>query len=180
MIPVGYLVKRVAQRPDWIKAPNLIDTYSVSGCISENFTDYINYWKHNGYWLFDSPESIRGIAQEISLNLEGLKLFYYEAHELEFDCEKWRRFQPEPSIPTNVVVPARKQLEGFDVVTFWSGNAPECSPLSCNGLAEELATNSHCLIATFEEAEMSLSNGAFKNSEPGPYRIFSVYSVNWD
>ncbi|HEX9201861.1 MAG TPA: hypothetical protein VF865_20055 [Acidobacteriaceae bacterium] len=30
----------------------------------------------------------------------------------------------------------------------------------------------HCLFATFEEAET-------KNSEPGPYRIFAVYSVGW-
>ncbi len=74
--------------------------------------------------------------------------------------------------------PLRKQLEGFDVVTFWAGADPECSPLSWNYMAEELATNTHCLFATFEDAEAALNRGAFKDSEPGPYRILAVYSVD--
>jgi hypothetical protein len=57
MIPVGYMAKRVCRTPDWLGAPHVIDVYSVSGCISENFADYIQYWRHNGYWLFDSPDS---------------------------------------------------------------------------------------------------------------------------
>ncbi len=42
------MAKRVSKRPDWLKAPQVIDIYSVSGCISKNFADYINYWRHNG------------------------------------------------------------------------------------------------------------------------------------
>ena len=64
-------------------------------------------------------------------------------------------------------------------MTFSAGSSPECSPLSCNGVAKELPTNAHCLFAGFEEAEAALSRGAFKDSEPGPYRIFAVYSVDW-
>jgi hypothetical protein len=179
MIAVGYLAKYVAKRPDWLKAQHVIDIYSVSGCSSENFADYINYWKHNGYWLFDSPEAIRAIAQERSIELAGTSLFYYEAHEVQFDGESWRPFAPELSFGTNIVPPSLKQREGFDVVTFFAGNSPECSPLSCNSLAEELPTNHHCLFATFDEAEKHLNSGAFKNSERGPFRIFAVYSVEW-
>jgi hypothetical protein len=65
------------------------------------------------------------------------------------------------------------------VVTFWAGNAPEHSPLSCNSIAEDVPTNSHCLLATFEEAETALNKGVFEDGEPGPYRIFAVYSVDW-
>jgi hypothetical protein len=179
MIPAGYMAKRVSKKPDWLRAKQVIDIYSVSGCMCENFADYIEYWKHNGFWFFDSPAVIRAVAQENSINLEGTSLFYYEAHELEFDGKNWLAFGPEPSIPTNVLLPSSKQLEGFDVATFSNRNAPECSPLSCNGLAEEVATNSHCLFASFEEAEMNLKSGAFSGTEPGPYRIFSVYSVSW-
>lgn len=64
MIPVGYMAKRVSVRPEWIKAEGVADIYSVSGCVSEAFADYIRYWKHNGYWLFDSREVIRQLAQE--------------------------------------------------------------------------------------------------------------------
>jgi hypothetical protein len=155
------------------------DVYSVSGCTSEAFADYVEYWKHNGFWLFDSPEIILGIAQENLIDLTGTSLFYYEVYEKEFDGTTWHSYGPDSSFKTSVVVPDDKRLEGFDVVTFWSHNLPECSPLSCNHLAQELPTNSHCLFTSFDSAENSLTNGVFNNSEPGPYRIFSVYTVNW-
>ena len=174
------MAKRICDRPDWLKAPNVVDIFSVSACNSESFlNDYIPLWKHNGYWLFDSPEIIRAIAQENSIDLQGTKLFYYAAYELEFTGEIWRSFYPETSIPVNIIQPAQKKQEGFDVVTFSVGRSPECSPLSCNGLAEELPTNSHCLFETFDEAETNLSAGKFVECECGPYRIIAVYSVDW-
>lgn len=177
MVPVGYMAKRVRERPAWLRAPQVKDIYSVSGCISEAFSDYINFWKHNGYWFFDSPTIITSVAQENSISLEGTSLFYYEAHEREFDGQNWCPFGPELSLETNVTVPEQRKLEGFDVVTFRT--SPECSPLSCNRLAETFQTNEHCLIPSFKEAENGLNNGKLLKGEPGPYRIFSVHSVEW-
>jgi len=97
MIPAGYMAKRVYKRPDWLKAPHVAEIYSVSGCISEDFADYINYWKHNGYWFFDSPELIKAVAKENSIQLQGTSLFYYEAYEMEFDGECWTSWLQEPS-----------------------------------------------------------------------------------
>ncbi len=179
MIPVGYMAKHVSSRPDWLAAGDIADIYSVSGCISEDFDDYIQYWKHNGYWLFDSPEIIRSVAQDNSIELKGTSLFYYEAYEMEFDGECWRPYAPEPSLPTSIFPPPQRQLEGFDVVTFFARNLPECSPLSCNSLANGLPTNAHCLFSSFDEAETHVTSGTFNDSEPGPYRIFAVYSVDW-
>jgi hypothetical protein len=71
----------------------------------------------------------------------------------------------------------QKALEGFDVTTFAAGTSPECSPLSCNGLAGSLSTNKHCLFGTFDEAKDALEKGDFLNCERGPYRIVAVYSV---
>jgi hypothetical protein len=177
MMPVGYMAKRVCKRPDYLRAPSVIDIYSVSGCVSEDFADYIVWWKHNGYWLFDSPEIIRTTAQENEIDLDGTLLFYYEAYEMEFDGKGWSPYQPDFEV--NVVPPVRKQLEGFDVVTFFARNAPECSPLSCNSLAETIPTNFHCLLTSFEEAYARINSGEFSDAEPGPYRIFSVYSTDW-
>ena len=179
MIPVGYMAKRVRPKPDWLQAPQVIDIYSVSTCQSEDFADYILYWKHNGYWFFDSPGIIKSVAKEHSIQLAGTSLFYYEVYETEFDGESWHTFSPELSFPTNVVPPSNKQLEGFDVVNFTARSSPECSGLSCSSLAKNLHTNAHCLFASFSEAERNVSRGAFNESEPGPYRIFSVYSVDW-
>lgn len=179
MIPVGYMAKRVVPRPEILKASQVIDIFSVSNCVNDDFADYIADWKHNGYWFFDSPQIIRGLAEEHSISLDRTSLFYYEAYELEFDGQSWNSFTAEPSVETRVSPPSRKRLEGFDIVTFFAKNAPECSPLSCNAVAEELQTNSHCLFKSFEEAETSLNQGVFEAAEPGPYRIFAVYSVDW-
>jgi hypothetical protein len=180
MQPIGYLYKHIALRPDWIKAENVDDIYSLSECISRNFSDYINYWKHNGYWLFDSPAIIETLAEEHSLPLDGLRIFYYEVYEEEYDYDiaRWEPLAPEASFITNVQMPEHKTLEGYDVTTFMARTSPECSPLSCNGLAETTITNRHCLFNTFEEARSAIEYGTFKNSEPGPYRIIAVYSVN--
>lgn len=173
------MAKRVYKKPDWLQAAHVVDIYSVSSCVSETFADYIDYWKHNGYWFFDSPEIIKSIAEETSIQLDGTSLFYYEVYEMEFDGNKWQSYAPEPSFPTNVVPPSHQQLEGFDVVTFYAGALPECSPLSCNSLAKDIRTNDHCLFSSFDEAESNVKGGAFRQCEPGPYRIFSVYSVDW-
>ena len=181
MIPVGYMAKRVSVRPEWLQTERVVDVYSVSHCISNGFADYIHYWMHNGYWFFDSPEIIRQLAQENSIDLKGTSLFYYEAHEREFDEARggWTSFGPELAFTTKVVVPPRKDLEGYDVVTFSVGTGPECSPLSCNALATKVETNRHCLLASLEQAQHLLESGQFNNSEPGPFRIFAVYSVQW-
>jgi hypothetical protein len=179
MEPAGYMAKRVAARPDWLPAERVSSIYSVSGCVSNDFADYINFWKHNGYWLFDSPEAILEIAREQGIDLAETVLFFYEVHELQFDSGEWMRFEPEPSFGTNVSLPEARVFEGYDVVSFAARTSPECSPLSCNSLASEVETNSRCLLQSFEQARTLLENGTFSDSEPGPYRIFAVYSVAW-
>ena len=180
MIPVGYIYKRVVARPEWLKASAVSDVYSLSGCISEDFADYINYWKHNGYWLFDSPQIMEDMAKNEGLDLSGTTLFFYEAYEYEFDedSKEWSALKSEPSFVTDVLVPTKKHLEGFDVATFTVHTSPECSPLSCNSLATTIPVNQHCLFNTFAEAKEALEGGLFENSEPGPYRIFAVYTLS--
>jgi hypothetical protein len=162
MIPVGYIAKKVAQRPEWLKAPNVKDIYSVSSCVSDDFMDYTNLWRHNGYWLFDNPQIIKELAQENGVDLKDLTFFYYEAYEF----------------PTNVDPPANKEFQGYDVVTFSMNTNPECSPLSCNHMASEIRTNVHCLFESFEEAKQGLELGKFDHTEPGPFRIFAVHTID--
>jgi hypothetical protein len=100
---------------------------------------------------------------------------------MEFDDTEgqWRTFKPEPSFTTQVAPPIEKALKGYDVVTFSARTGAECSPLSCNALAADVETNQHCLLTSFERAQQLLEEGKFKNTEPGPYRIFAVYSTEW-
>jgi hypothetical protein len=181
MVPVGYMAKRRLQKkPDWVKDSTVNEIYSVCDCVSKNFADYVKFWKHNGYWLFDSPEIIKHVAAQNGIDLRDTSLFFYEAHEMEFDGEHWRLWACDPSFKTAVSLPSTKQLEGFDVVNFTARTGPECSTLACTRLAEELGTNSHCLFDSFEQAWKSVDDGSFNDCEPGPYRIFAVYSVEWD
>lgn len=180
MIPIGYIYKTVAARADWPKAPDVLDIYSVAGCISEYFDNYyINHWKHNGYWLFDTPEIIEDLAKKAKIDLSGMTLFYYEAHEYEFDEKngKWSAFSADPDFKTDVQVPAKKNLKGFDVVQVLAHSDLGCSPLSCNGLAEKLPVNRLCLFDSFAQAKDALDRGLIVKCEPGPYRIIAVYTT---
>ena len=179
MVPAGYMLKTVMLRPDWLEAGSVEDIYCASGCLSENFADYIKFWKHNGFWLFDSPWTIIDLAKAETIDVTAMTMFYYEIHEEEYDdqvCE-WRTITPDCSFSTHVLVPREKQLADYDVATFSAHNSTECSHLSCNSLAKEIKTNKHCLFESFREAKDALEAGLFCNSEPGPFRILAVYTV---
>jgi hypothetical protein len=179
MIPLGYMAKRVAVRPGSLKALAVDEVLSVSSCVSEDFTDWINYWRHNGYWLFDSPSVIQALALEHSLDISDCRWFYYEGYELAYvdDTEGWVPIPIEPSFVTSVQPPSNAVLHGYDVTTYSCGTSAECSPLSCNSMAEEIVTNRYCLLDSFELAQQLTEQSRFIDCEPGPYRIIAVYEV---
>lgn len=172
------MFKKVVEKPAWLEAGDVVDVYSVSGCISKTFADYINYWKHNGYWLFDTPGIMVSLAKAENIELSGTTLFYYEVYEYEFNdaSKEWVSFAPEETFVTDVQFPEDKHLQGFDVANFAVHTKPECSPLSCNSLAATIPVNQHCLFSTFEEARNAIEQGLFENSEPGPFRVFAIYT----
>jgi len=178
MIPLGCMAKRVHTKPDRFHASHVADIYSVSNCNCEDLAENIQYWKHNGYWFFDSPDTIK----ENSIQLEGTLLFYYQAGEMECDGERWGSWSQEQTFRTQVAPPSWKKLKGFEVANFTARTFPECSGLSCSSWATELPTNAHCSFDSFEEAEANVTPGAFNasdSSEPGHYGIFSAYSLDW-
>ena len=134
LIALGYMRKKIALCPDWIKAANVRDIYAVSHCISENFADYIPVWKHNGFWFFNSPSDIADAAHELNASLEDTTLLYFEGYPLEYDDEtkRWQPYEPEKDFPSpaRIAPPANKMLMGYDVVTYSIATSAECSPLS--------------------------------------------------
>ena len=119
------------------------------------------------------------IATTEKISIEKCTLFYYEVYEYEYDEDEktWSVFSPEMSFTTQINLPTTKELCGYDVVNFYAKSSPECSLLSCNGIADDVEVNSHCLFKTFEEAKHHLEAETFKDCEPGPYRIFAVYKI---
>lgn len=175
MYELGYMAKRIIKRPDWLDAPIVREIYSVANCGSENFCDYIHFWKHNGFWLFDSPELIRTISTD-NIDLTDTVLLYYRGHDTQYDADLkvWTEFNADENFQTAVSVPTTTRCLGYDIVTYSMQNAPECSPLSCNNLATTVEVNEFCLIDSLDSAIEQLENGGFNNSEPGPYRIMEV------
>jgi hypothetical protein len=179
MFSVGYMAKHIIERPEWIKITQVKDSYSVSNCGSQNFAEYyVSFWKHNGYWFFNSPKDITDLSKAESISLNNTKLFYYEMYEKEFDGVAWKTVIPTEMFKTNVEIPNFKKLEGYDIVTFSMGNSAECSPLSCNSMADSIKVNSHCLLESFEEAMTIIESPILENCEPGPMRILAVYSLS--
>ncbi len=179
MVPAGYMVKAIAPKPDWLSgAKHVQDIYSLSDCISKNFCELSDYWRHNGHWLFDDLQMIRQIASQNVIDLSAMSWFYYEVYDQDYDEGKksWAAYAID-DFPSNVVAAPDKKLCGFDIVSFSTGNRPECSPLSCNHLCEIVETDEHCLLPSFERAMELVQSAAFDRVEPGPYRIFSVYEL---
>lgn len=180
MIELGYMAKRIISRPDWLDVPGVRDVYAVSNCMSNDFCDYIDYWKHNGFWFFDSPALIRAVATENDIDLTETVLVYYRGYHMQYDADlkKWTPYQAEADFRTAVSPPTDATFLGYDIVTYSMQNMPECSPLSCNKLAADVRVNEHCLIDSLGDAIDRLNIGAFNNSEPGPYRIIAVHAVD--
>ncbi len=179
MIPAGYIYKSIANCTDDIGRPNIENIFSASGCISEDFTDWINYWKHNGYWLFDNPDIITKLAKDNDISLHEMTLFFYKFSDKEWNIEKklWESYSPELSFGLNVHEPKNTTIVGYDIVSFSGHVDCECSPLSCNNLAESIPVNNRCLLDTYEQAVQLLESGKIDNSEPGPYRIIEVHLI---
>lgn len=182
MIPLGYVLKDVASPPpDWMNTPTLAAVHSLSGCVSRDFADYIPLWTHNGWWLYDTPDAVSAAAAELGVDRSQLSLFYYEAYHRQFNDKlgNWEPFEPESGdgFTQGVERPKSAILSGYDVVSYFAQTSPECSPLSCNGLAATMPVNRFCLFDSFSEAFSAVGEGSFKDTEPGPYRIIAVYQI---
>ena len=192
MIPVGYMAKFRTPRPEWVKAQSyrvtdlslLADLYSVSDCVQNRFEHFIDDWQDgevepkNDYRLYDSPDMIRQLADRHGVDLTGRQLFFYEVYEQEYDEDDAQWYSFEPSFQTQgVVAPSMKTLEGYDVLSSGGWPNPGCSCWCIVNMADE--TDEHWLLPSLERARRLLGDGQFDNSEPGPFRIFAVYSVGW-
>lgn len=179
MIPVGYLRKLKTARPTWIDAPQVESVIAVSDCLMKPVLDVFTLGGFNGWFFFDAPACFDPTLRGLGANFEETLLLYFEVYEEAYD-EQARTWSPVP-LPkeaVNVSPPVHARLLGFDVTSFSMSSTPECSGLSCNGIASEVEVNAYGLFATVEEAKAALVNGFFDGSEPGPFRIFAVHEVD--
>src|SRR5688572_12489142 len=173
MVDGGYFPKRIEARPDFVKAPTVREICSVSDCISSGPKNWIDLWLHNEFGWFNTILDARRITP---VGQESVyRLFAYRIHR-----EIFRDGVRVPlRIPADVnpqPIPASFRRLGFDCVnrSTYTVLGFECSPLSCNSMADEILTNEFCLFPTFEAGLSGAERFSREQPEPGDYFLIEV------
>jgi hypothetical protein len=173
VIDAGYFPKLIARRPEWLKAAAVVEVCSVSECVSPGPPDWIQHWLHNWLgWFNNVGDVLRVLPTE---GREKYRLFAYRLHP-----EFWRDGTAIPVvIPEDVTpdpVPGTFRSLGFDIANHSMADVLglECSPLSCNSVAEERPTNQWCLFPTLDAAIASAKEFSVGGAEPGDYYVVEV------
>ena len=172
---IGYFAMLAMKQPDWLKALQVEEICSASDCIGRTDWDWINEWRHNAAWVFDSPELAWSVVpQQLR---ESCDIYAFCLFPVRYELGS----RASAAIPDVKPVPMDSSFTklGYDLVSSTTGNCFEHSPLSCNGLAAEVPTNRYCLLDTAEEAFALAPTlevpGQPMRGEPGPYHIVEVW-----
>lgn len=173
MIAAGYFARRVAPRPDHLRAPGVREVCSVSECMSPGAPDWISAWRHNGLGWFNSPTDALSVVPEAQRG--QFRLFAYRIYPEVFRARRRAMID----LPTDVrpePIPETFRSIGFDSASKSSDAALslECSPLSCNEMGAELVVNEHCLFPTLDAAIAGAERFAVEQPEPGDYYVVEV------
>lgn len=147
---LGTLPKRLLARPDWLLCPEVAEIASASECMSPGPPDRISRWTHNALGLYDTPEA--GCALVPAEEAGSWTLLAFQAPPLIFQRGEERPWNPWRDSAAPEMDLREQEHLGYDVVGLSEAGFFECSPLSCNGLAREVAVNRWCLVDDREQA----------------------------
>lgn len=169
---VGYFARNTAVPPDWSTSPataHITEIASAGGCVNQVPPGWIEHWLHNDCGFFNSPLDARLV---VPADAGGFTLFAYRLLPVRFVEGRREAFdigdaQVEP-------LPAGFRSVGFDTANKLYSSYFECTPLSCNYLANEVPVNVHCLVDTLEEAVALAERCSVEQPEPGTYYVLEV------
>jgi hypothetical protein len=171
LVLIGYFPKKVVQRMEWLKAGGVKAIRSVSECMAKGPPNWMEHWTHNEMWVYDTIAAAWAVVPAEERD-------EYEMQAYRMLPVKWNEGKRvEVELPELCVEPLPEDFEnvGFDAVSLEEGFAGfGHSPLSCNGMAEEIATNEHCLLDDVEMAARVAGRFSRGNAEPGPYYVVEV------
>lgn len=171
---IGFFPK-ITECPELFREAGLEEICSVSECISAGPPDWIDAWKHNAWFVFDSEELAR---EMVPADPARYDLYAYKIFPIKFDGEL-TPIDVEPSAAGDL---SGYKFLGYDIVSRSCDYAFECSPLSCNGGYKRFRVNKRCLIDDLESAwaiasELARSAKEKGGWEPGPYYLVAVYRL---
>ena len=167
-ILVGYFAKPTKVPKDWTPS-SVSEMCSVSNCLNPAPEGWVEYWRHNDLGFFDTREAAWSILPE---GAKDFRLFAYRLLPVRYVQEKAEPF--ELALGNVAALTPEFTSLGFDVVNKTYSAFFECSPLSCNGMANEVAVNQFCLLATLDEAIAFAERCAREEPEPGPFYVIEV------
>lgn len=167
---IGYFPKKVVHRPDWLKAAGVTAIRSVSTCISKAPEGWIQSWTHNDLFIYSTRAAAAAVVPQAELG--QYELHAYRMLPSVFDHGE-RRAIELPKLGVEPLAPEFQSV-GFDAVSRSWASTFDCSPLSCNLMAQEIATNEHCLLSNLAVAEEVAHRFAREEPEPGPYYVLEV------
>ena len=173
MILAGYFARRVAPRPDHLRAPGVREVCSVSECMSPGAADWISAWRHNGLGWFNHVAEALSVVPEPQRG--EFRLFAYRVYPMVFRARQ-RSIIDLPADVRPEPIPETFRSLGFDSASksAYSALSLECSPLSCNEMGAELPVNEHCLFPTLDAAIAGAERFAVEQPEPGDYYVVEV------
>ncbi len=169
LILAGYFPKDTRVPEGWTGPAHVTGICSVSDCVASSPPDWIEHWLHNDWGLFNSPADAQSVVPPGS---SQYALFAYRLLPLRFVDGRSERL----AIPELTVVPPGPDFLplGFDAVSRLYSAFFECSPLSCNGLADEVEVNRFCLVDGLERAAALAERFSREQPEPGAYYVLEV------
>lgn len=173
LVQIGYFAKRAAPVPDYLGAVGVTELCSVSECLAKGPPGWLDAWKHNEFYFFNDAVDAWSVVPPG--DRREFHLFAYRLLPALFD-EGQREPLVLPKLCVQPMDAAFVQL-GYDAVSRSSDSLFECSPLSCNHLAETVAVNRYCLLADFDAAAdlATFCSTTASRCEPGPYAVVEVW-----
>jgi hypothetical protein len=169
---VGYFSKKTAVPAGWstsATSAHVTEICSVSGCVATPPEGWIDHRLHNEWGFFNTQLDAELVVPS---GCDGFTVFAYRLLAVQFAHGRSKRLaigdlSVEP-------MPYGFMSLGFDVVNKTVSAFFECSPLSCNGMANEVAVNRFCLVEDLVEAIALADRFSRDEPEPGPYYVLDV------
>ena len=103
---------------------------------------------------------------------QGFELFAYRLLPIRYSKEGEVAF--EIAAPNVEPLPPGFVTLGFDVANKPFSPFFECSPLSCNRMADEVLVNQFCLLPALNDAIAFARRCAMEEPEPGPFYVSEI------
>lgn len=150
----------------------------MSTCVAPAPPDWIDRWLHNDWGFCDSVAAALSLVPPASTDYDLCAFAVYHW------CYRAGHAEAvDPRVAFGVYTdrpPAPEQLPsgfvslGFDAVSNTGSASFECSPITCNYMAERLPVNRHGLLDTVVQAVGAASQFSVEEPEPGVYYVVEV------